>query len=54
MGMLAVRSYDLELLNRLVNVFGGDGNSVEFVVRVEKKKKIPSGRKRLTHLNISS
>ena len=53
MGMLAVRSYDLELLNRLVDVLGGDGNSVEFVVRVEKKneKKIPSGRKRLTTSN---
>ena len=51
--MLAVRSYDLELLNRLVDVLGGDGNSVEFVVRVEKKneKRYPAAGKGCALLN---
>ena len=43
MGILTVRSYDMELLNGLLDEIGGDDDGVEFVVsgNFAKKKLTP-------------
>ena len=43
MGMLAVRSYDLKLWSRLVDVLCGDGDSVEFVVSSKNRLRYLKG-----------